>query len=116
MGQTTIEKEELFKKNNIRIEEYEGIDKFEDIDGVLTLISNCDIIVTSSNVTAHLAGALGKKTFLFLPLGRGKLWYWHEENGKSLWYPSIKIFTAESSGEWGQIFNKIAKVIEQDLI
>ena len=116
VGQTTIEKEELFKKNNIRIEEYEGIDKFEDIDGVLTLISNCDIIVTSSNVTAHLAGALGKKTFLFLPLGRGKLWYWHEENGKSLWYPSIKIFTAESSGEWGQIFNKIAKVIEQDLI
>ena len=116
VGQTAIEKEELFKKNNIMIEEYEGIDKFEDIDGILALISNCDIVVTSSNVTAHIAGALGKKTFLFLPLGRGKLWYWHEEGGKSLWYPSIKIFTAESPGKWGKVFKKIANVIEQELI
>jgi ADP-heptose:LPS heptosyltransferase len=98
------------------IEDYEGIDKFEDIEGVAALISNCDIVVTCSNVTAHIAGALGKKTFLFLPFGRGKLWYWHDEGGKSIWYPSIKIFTADSPGEWGELFNEIANAIKQDLI
>jgi hypothetical protein len=115
-GQNALEKEELLIKNNIIIEEYEGIDKLEDIEGLAALISNCDIVVTSSNVTAHIAGALGKKTFLYLPFGRGKLWYWHEEAGKSIWYPSIKIFTAESPGQWGRIFKEIASEIKQDLI
>ena len=115
-GQNALEKEELSIKNNIIIEEYEGIDKLEDIEGLAALISNCDIVVTSSNVTAHIAGALGKKTFLYLPFGRGKLWYWHEEAGKSIWYPSIKIFTAESPGQWGGVFKEIANVIKQGLI
>ena len=116
LGATALEKEELFIKHNIAIEDYEGIDKFDDIEGVAALISNCDIVVTCSNVTAHIAGALGKKTFLFLPFGRGKLWYWHDEGGKSIWYPSIKIFTADSPGEWGELFNEIANAIKQDLI
>ena len=116
LGQTALEKEELFIKHNIMIEDYEGIDKFEDIEGVAALISNCDIVVTCSNVTAHIAGALGKKTFLYVPYRRGKLWYWHDEDGVSIWYPSIKIFTAESPGEWGTIFENIANVIKQKLI
>jgi len=116
LGQTALEKEELFIKHNIMIEDYEGIDKFEDIEGVAALISNCDIVVTCSNVTAHIAGALGKKTFLYVPFGRGKLWYWHEEGGKSIWYPSIKIVTADLPGQWGEVFNEIANAIKQDLI
>ena len=115
LGQTALEKKELLIKHNIMIEDYDYIDKFEDIEGVAALISNCDIVVTCSNVTAHIAGALGKKTFLYVPFGRGKLWYWHDEGGKSIWYPSIKIFTADTPGHWGEVFNEIANVIKQDL-
>ena len=113
-GKTAFEKEILFKESKIKIDDYEGVNKFSDIDGLTALISNCDIIVTSSNVTAHIAGALGKKTFLFVPFQRGKLWYWSEEQGVSLWYPSIKIFTAETSNEWGMIFEKISKTIKKE--
>jgi tetratricopeptide (TPR) repeat protein len=115
VGQTELEKEKIFKENNIKIDDYEDVDKFSDLDGLTALISNCDIIVTSSNVTAHIAGALGKKTFLFVPFQRGKLWYWSEEEGVSLWYPSIKIFTAESSHGWGKVFEKIAGTIKKEL-
>jgi len=114
-GQTGLEKEKLFKEKNIKIENYEGIDKREDIDALTALISNCDIIVTSSNVTAHIAGALGKKTFLFVPFQRGKLWYWHDKEGPSIWYPSIKIFSAEYNTGWGKMFEKIAYSIKQEL-
>ena len=86
-----------------------------DIDGLSSLISSCDIIVTTSNVTAHLAGGLGVKTYLFVPFSRGRLWYWHENNGVSIWYPSIRVFRAESPGEWGDIFEKIAKEIVQEM-
>ena len=115
LGETALEKKNLFKNNNIKIEEYKGIDKFEDIDGLTALISNCDIVVTSSNVTAHIAGGLGIKTFLFVPFSRGRLWYWHDEGDKSIWYPSIKIFRAESAGVWGTIFEKMAEAIKQEL-
>tara|TARA_B100000768_G_C11270183_1_gene373033 strand:+ start:585 stop:2333 length:1749 start_codon:yes stop_codon:yes gene_type:complete len=114
-GQTAVEKENIKNNKNIIIEDYQGIDKFMDIDGLSSLISNCDIIVTTSNVTAHLAGGLGIKTYLFVPFSRGRLWYWHENNGVSIWYPSIRVFKAESVGEWGDIFEKIAKEIEQEV-
>ena len=114
-GQTKAEKENIKNNRNIVIEEYKGIDKFKDIDGLSSLISNCDIIVTTSNVTAHLAGGLGVKTYLFVPFSRGRLWYWHENNGVSIWYPSIRVFRAESPGEWGDIFEKIAKEIVQEV-
>jgi len=114
-GQTSLEKDKILKSHNIKIDEYKGIDKFEDIDDLTALIENCDFIVTASNVTAHMAGALGKKTFLFVPYQRGRLWYWHNEGDKSIWYPSIKIFRAESAGVWGTIFEKMAEAIKQEL-
>ena len=80
----------------------------------LVMLAAILVVVTSSNITAHIAGGLGVKTFLFVPFSRGRLWYWHDE-GKSIWYPSIRIFRAESAGEWGAIFEKIAKVIADDV-
>ena len=38
----------------------------------------------------HITG-LGKKTFLLLPKGKGRLWYWSSEKKKSIWYPSIEV-------------------------
>ena len=121
-GETAIEKQELFENHNIKIEEYKGIDKLDDIDGLTALIENCDIVVTSSNVTAHIAGGLGKKTFLFVPFSQGRLWYWQEEGDKSIWYPNVKIFRAESTdnlegweNEWGTTFEKMAQEIKKEL-
>ena len=65
-----------------------------------SLIDACDFIVTISNVTAHIAGALGKKVFLMVPYNKGKIWYWHDGLKTSLWYPSIQIFTQTETGEW----------------
>jgi tetratricopeptide (TPR) repeat protein len=112
LGKAAIEKKEILKNNNIEIEDYEGIDKFEDIDSLAALISNLDIVVTCSNVTAHIAGGLGKKTLLFVPYSRGRLWYWHDKGGYSIWYPSVRIFRAESIGSWGNIFEQMAKEIK----
>jgi len=119
---TAHEKKELLKNQSIKIEEYKDIDKLDDIDGLTALIENCDIVVTASNVTAHIAGALGKKTFLFVPFSQGRLWYWEEEGDQSIWYPSVKIFRAESAdklegweNEWGITFEKMAKAIKREL-
>jgi tetratricopeptide (TPR) repeat protein len=89
-----------------------SVDNFNDLDGLASLIDMCDYIVTTSNVTAHIAGALNKTTYLMLPFSRGKLWYWGNSSDRSLWYPSIEIFRASSLGEWDTAINNLSKKLK----
>ena len=69
------------------------------------------MIITCSNVNAHISGALGKKTFLLLPMGKGRLLNWSSKKNYSLWYPSIKIFQQTTPGDWSDPISKIKKEI-----
>ena len=91
----------------------EEIDLFNDVDGVLSIIAACDIIVTSSNTTAHLAGALGKETLLLVPYSAGKFWYWQAIEGKSTWYPSVTVFEQKLQGDWAAPVNAVKQYLER---
>lgn len=84
------------------IQVVEEVDLYEDIVGLKSIIAACDVVVTTSNTTAHLAGMSGKETLLFLPMGNSRFWYWHDVDGASLWYPSIRVFKQEKQGDWSQ--------------
>lgn len=86
---------------------FTDINNYDDIDSLASLIASCDYVVTTSNTTAHLSGAIGKKTKLMVPKYLGKFWYWHEINGKSLWYPNTKIYTQDLDGNWSNCIEKI---------
>ena len=88
-GDTSKERQSFYKKYGINLIKIKEIDNYDDIEGLAALIDACDFVVTVSNTTAHIAGAIGKKTYLMLPKGKGKLWYWSKENDQSLWYKSI---------------------------
>ena len=112
----TIEERKEFEKNNgIKIHKIDYIDNLNDLDGLGSLISACDFIISTSNTNAHLSGALGKTTYLILPKGKGKLWYWTSEKNTSLWYNSIKIFEQESFGDWSKPIENIYKKITNNL-
>jgi len=85
------------ENNNIKIHRYNDLDKFNDIDGLFSLVDSCDVVVTISNVTAHIAGSLGKKSYLLLAKGRGFFWYWmkRKNSNNSLWYPSVEIIQSD---------------------
>jgi tetratricopeptide (TPR) repeat protein len=63
------------------------IDKFNDIDGLCSLIAACDYVVSIDNSTVHFAGALGIPTTVLLP--RDHDWRWTAHRTQSLWYPSV---------------------------
>ena len=86
---------------NNRIVTLPSIDLFNDLEELFKVVDVCDVIVTTSNTTAHIAGILGKKVLLLLPFSRGKLWYWTvKEDGYSHWYPSIKIISQKAPNDW----------------
>jgi tetratricopeptide (TPR) repeat protein len=115
-GNVDNEIQSFENESSIRISKVPDINLFDDIDSVASLIMACDFIVTVSNSTAHIAGALGKKTYLLLPAGRGKFWYWHtqEENNKSLWYPSITILEQEKIGDWTDVLKKLTLLLDEE--
>ena len=107
---------DLIKKvSSVSIESIKDIDLYNDVDGLLSIIKACDIVITISNTTAHLSGALGKETLLLLPFSTGKLWYWNDLNGRSLWYPSVKIFKQNTQGNWDSVIEDIKKYMEKKI-
>lgn len=112
-GDTEAERQALAESEGIEIQSLEDVDCFNDIDGLASLIDACDVIVTVSNSTAHLAGALGKKTLLLLPWSEGRLWYWANHDGNNPWYPSIEMFPQLAMGDWSQPLRAAGQRLEQ---
>jgi tetratricopeptide (TPR) repeat protein len=106
-GETAEEIENIFNKYNIDIVSVKEVDNYNDFDGLASLISICDFVITSSNVTAHLSGALNKKTYLLLPHSHGKIWYWGTTGNTSLWYPSIHIFRSKTPDNWHGVIKEL---------
>jgi ADP-heptose:LPS heptosyltransferase len=69
-----------------------------------------DVVISVDTVIAHLAGAMGKKTFLLLPDKSSFLWM--GERNDSPWYPSIKIFRQETLGDWKKPIKEIIKCLK----
>ena len=113
-GDTQEEIKELEINHGAKLITIDGIDLFNNIDGLLSIIKTCDFIVTTSNVTAHLAGALGKATLLLVPYSAGRIWYWHEE-AISSWYPSISLYSQGQNFEWSGAIKDIASRLNNEI-
>lgn len=109
------ERDEFLKIHGIEIIKLHEIDSLNDIFTLASLIDACDFVISISNSIAHLAGAIGKKTFLLLPKGKGKYWYWSLSRGVCIWYPSVEIYSQNDSGVWEdpieQLKHKIIQLI-----
>jgi hypothetical protein len=70
------------------------IDTFFDLENTAALIELCDVIISPSCATVHLAGAMGKDVLL---LDANKLWYWNNRLGnESMWYSGVKVYQREN--------------------
>ena len=78
------------KKYNSEIINLDGVDLTNDFESLSALIENCDLIITISNVLAHFAGAIGKKTWVIVPIYTQ--WHWFHKRTNSLWYSNVKLF------------------------
>lgn len=74
--------------------EFLDIDMTHDFDGQAAVIKCCDYVISCSNATAHLAGAVGAKVFL---LDANKLWFWNNRRGRqNLWYPNTMVYPRDN--------------------
>ncbi|MND00991.1 hypothetical protein D3C83_197940 [compost metagenome] len=70
-------------------------------------------MITISNTTAHMAGALGVNGAVLLPASRGLMWHWFDSMEGSPWYPSLTLLRQKTDGDWTDVFLKAREFLEQ---
>lgn len=70
------------------------------------LVAHLDVVVSVDTAMAHLAGALGRPTWI--PLNQfGLDWRWLLKRDSSPWYPSARLFRQEQIGDWSSPVDRI---------
>jgi hypothetical protein len=83
-------------------------------DETAAAIQNLDLIITSCTAIAHLAGALGKETWVIVPALPYHTWTWKAPHSTSSpYYKNVKIFRQSKYGKWNDVWQKLYKEFEE---
>jgi tetratricopeptide (TPR) repeat protein len=72
-----------------------------DFSETAALVSCLDITITVDTSVAHLAGALGRPTWIMLPYCPD--FRWLLDRGDSPWYPTARLFRLGRSRDWNEL-------------
>ena len=79
-----------------------GPDAFLDTAAVM---ENLDLIITADTSAAHLAGALGRPTWVLLR--HVPHWTWMQDRNDSPWYPTVRLFRQQRRNDWSDVFSSV---------
>ena len=115
-GDTLAERSAAETTTGRRLVHFDEVDYFEDLEEVLAVLEACDLLITTSNATAHFAGALGKRTWLLYLADRAPFHYWaHGGTYRSLWYPSVEIVSAPHLTDWPALIAHVRRRLVSEL-
>ena len=104
-GDVSEEISRLKEDYGIYVAQVAEIDNRNDIDGLASLIMACDKVVSTTNVTVHLAGALGADVRVLLPFFAR--WIWGKPKSPSTWYGSVTPYRQDKDKDWGKVLKLI---------
>ena len=77
----------------------------KDFADTAALLMQLDALITVDTATAHLAGALGVKTYLLLP--KCPDWRWGVSGATTPWYPGMTLLRQPRYGDWPTVINNL---------
>ena len=108
-GAFTADLEEARRACGASIIHDDEIDPLADLDGFAAQVAALDLVISISNTTVHVAGALGVPVWLLLARQTGFLWCWFTGREDSPWYPSMRLFRQETAGDWASVFARVRR-------
>ncbi len=88
--------------------------KLENFSDTAAVIEKLDLVITIDSSVAHLAAALGKKTFILLPYSAD--WRWFEDVDTTVWYNCMKIFRQKEEGEWQEPVERLKEAFLNEVL
>ena len=71
-----------------------------------------DRIITVDTAAAHLAGSLGRPTWLLLSFDLD--WRWGRDGETTGWYPGIRLFRQKKSGDWADVVRRVLEALREE--
>ena len=85
--------------------------ELEDFCDTAALINQMDLVITVDTSVAHLAGALGKPTWIMLAYHPDFRWLLDRED--SPWYDSVRLFRQNEDYQWDNVIEKIKNELRE---
>lgn len=108
-GDTAQERAQFEDQTGMAVLDDEQVDQMADLDGFAAQVAAMDLVISVSNTTVHMAGALGVPAWVML--NTVPLPFWLLEGEDSPWYPSARLFRQTRPGEWADVIERIAEAL-----
>ncbi|MFB9127674.1 glycosyltransferase family 9 protein, partial [Paraburkholderia dipogonis] len=86
-------------------------DEIADFEDTAAILSIADLLISVDSSPVHLAGALGRPTWVMLPSVPD--WRWLLERPDTPWYPHTRLFRQGTRGNWSEVITRIAAELAQ---
>ncbi|HEX7382573.1 MAG TPA: tetratricopeptide repeat protein [Nevskiaceae bacterium] len=83
----------------------------DDLAETAAAIEQLDLVVTIDTSIAHLAGALGKAVWVMLDSAPN--WRWRGADGRSPWYPSMRLFRRGRDQPWERSIDALESALRK---
>jgi len=85
------------------------VDAVADVDLFAAQVAAMDRVISTSNTTVHMAGALNVPTLCLTPMVEGRPWYWFVGREVSPWYPSVHLVWQTKRRTWDDVIARAAE-------
>ncbi len=82
-----------------------------DLADTAAMISLLDLVITIDTSVAHLAGAMGKPTWVLLPFSTD--WRWMVGRDQTPWYPTARLFRQPTPGDWESVLTQVTTALRE---
>ncbi len=107
-GDWTAKLADIKAQTGVEIVQDPDVDPLKDMDAFAAQVAAMDLVISVSNTTVHVAGALGVPTWVMPPQGRGRMWYWFRDRTDCPWYSSVRLLDSHPEG-WGPVIERCGR-------
>ena len=73
-------------------------------------VNRLDLVITVDTSVAHLAGALGRPTWILLPYLPD--WRWLLDRDDNPWYPTARLFRQDATRDYGSVAARVRSELD----
>lgn len=88
------------------------VDQIHTLADTAALVDNLDLVISVDTAVSHLAGAMGRPTWIMLN-NYAVDWRWLLDRGDSPWYPTARLFRQPAMNQWQPVTDRITRYLQQ---
>jgi len=99
------------RETGVTVHDWPDVDPLTNLEGQAAQIACLDLVIQTSNASAHLAGSLGVPVWNIIPFAPDFRWFLGSE--RTPWYPPMRLFRQPGPGDWRSVVQQVAGALEQ---